>query len=133
MKQKIAFNFVIKGIILNFILSIGDPVASVPYINLIRHILTHGLELHDEMKFLKKRFKNLVKLYPDRKVYIMGHLHLTHYEINSQKNRIQIITNTWREEYDISQSNEHFLKPKTYVHISYENDQLQKADLLTFP
>jgi UDP-2,3-diacylglucosamine pyrophosphatase LpxH len=131
-KQEIAWNFVIKGVILNFILSIGDPVASVPYLNLFRHIFVHGLELHDEMKFMKKRFKNLVKLYPGRRAYVMGHLHLTHHEVNVPKNYIQIVTDTWREEYDITQNKEHILKPKTYARITYENDRMQKVDLLTY-
>ncbi len=132
MKQKIAYNFIIKGIFLNFILSLGDPIASVPYLNLIKHVFTHGLELHDEMKFIKKRFKSMIKLYPGRQAYIMGHLHITHHEVNAAKNHIQIVTNTWREEYDISRNKEHVLKPKTYAQITYENDQLQKVDLLTY-
>jgi len=132
-KQEIAWNFVLKGVILNFILSIGDPIASVPYLNLIKHIFMHGLELNDESKFLKKRFRDMRKLYPGKKVYVMAHLHLTHHEVNPVKNYIQIVTDTWREEYAIGRNNEHLLKPKTYAQISYENDKLQKVDLLTYP
>ena len=131
MKQKIAFNFVIKGLLLNFITSIGDPVSSIPYLNLIKHIFTHGLEVYDEAKFMRKRFKNLSKLYPGKKVYIMGHLHLTHHDIHPTQDQVHIITDTWREEYRISKG-EKIPKPKTYAKIVYENDRLQKVDLLTY-
>jgi UDP-2,3-diacylglucosamine pyrophosphatase LpxH len=131
-KQQIAWNFVIKGIILNFILSIGDPIASVPYLNLIKHIFIHGLEIHDESKFVKKRFKNLRKLYPGRRAYLMGHLHLTHHEVHPVDKSIQIVTDTWREEFDLGKNKERLLKVKTYAQISFENDKLEKVDLLTF-
>lgn len=131
-KQKIAFIFGIRGLFLNFLFSLGDPVASVPYFNLFKHVFQHGLELYDEKKFLQKRFRNLVKLYPDKKVYLMGHLHLIHHEISPHKDRIFIVTDTWREEYNLSVGKEKVLKPKTYAKITYDNDKLQKVDLLTF-
>ncbi len=132
MKQKIAYNFVVKGIILNFIMGLGDPVANVPYFNLIKHMYKHGLEIYDESKFTDKRFKDLIKQNPRRKAYIMGHLHLTRHIINSKKNNILIVTDTWREEYEMSRGEEPILKPKTYAHIVYDNDKLNKVDLLTF-
>lgn len=131
-KQKIAFIFAIRGLILNFLFSLGDPVASVPYFNLFKHVFQHGLELYDEKKFLKKRFRDLVKLHPDKKVFLMGHLHLIHHEISPDKERIFIVTDTWREEYNLAVGKEKVLKPKTYAQISYDNDKLQKVDLLTF-
>lgn len=132
MKQKIAFNFAIKGLFFNFILSIGDPIASVPYTNLVKHIFKHGLEIYDEKKFLHKRFKNLSQLYPGKKAYIMGHLHLMHHDISTKKGHIYIVTDTWRDEYSLAPNKEQILKPKTYAKISYDNDKLQKVDLLTF-
>lgn len=132
LKQKIAFNFAVKGVFLNFILSLGDPVSSVPYLNLIKHVFKHGLEIYDEQKFLTKRFNSLLKLNPDKKAFIMGHLHLLHHEITVKKGHIFIVTDTWREEYNLTKGKEKVLKPKTYAHISYDNDKLQKVDLLTF-
>jgi ribosomal protein L29 len=101
MKQKIAFNFAIKGLLFNFITSLGDPISSVPYLNLIKHIFAHGLELHDESKFIRKRFKNMIRLHPGKQAYLMGHVHLTHHNIHPTENRSQIVTDTWRQEFNI--------------------------------
>lgn len=131
MKQKIALNFALKGLLFNFIISIGDPVSNVPYINLIKHVFTHGLEVYDETKFVHKRFKNMVKLYPNRQVYIMGHVHMTHHNVHPTKNHTQIVTDTWREEYNM-QNHQKVLKPKTYAQIVYDGDQIKKVDLLTY-
>lgn len=131
-KQKISTNFVLKGLLFNFIVNLRDPVANVPYINLIKHIFAHGLEIHDEAKFMKKRFKNMVKLFPHKQSYIMGHIHLAHYELNPAREYLEIVTDTWREEYRIMSDKQKVAKPKTYVHVHYEGDQLQKINLLTF-
>ena len=131
-KQKIAHNFILKGLLLNFIIHIGDPVSNVPYINLIKHIFAHGLEIHDEAKFMKKRFRNLAKLYPGKQSYVMGHLHLAHYELNPIRDYLEIVTDTWREEYRLMSDKQKVAKPKTYVHILYDNDQIQKINLLNF-
>lgn len=132
LKQKIAINFVVKGLLLNFVLSLGDPISNVPYINLVKHVFKHGLEIYDEKKFLTKRFNNLVKLYPGKKAYLMGHLHLIHHDISTKKGHIFIVTDTWREEYNFTREKKQILKPKTYAKICYDNDKLQKVDLLTF-
>ncbi len=130
-KQKIALNFALKGLLLNFITSMGDPVSSVPYLNLIKHMFAHGLELHDESKFIRKRFKNMLKLYPGRTAYIMGHVHLMHHSIHPLNNNVQIVTDTWREEFNIK--NHHPIrKSKTYARINYQDNQISKIDLLTF-
>jgi UDP-2,3-diacylglucosamine pyrophosphatase LpxH len=131
MKQKIVFNFVLKGLLFNFIISIGDPISNVPYINLIKHVFAHGLEVYDETKFVHKRFKNIVKLNPGRQVYLMGHIHMTHHNVHPVKNHTQIVTDTWREEYSLH-NHQKVLKAKTYAHIIYENDQIRKVDLLTY-
>ncbi|MCC6643423.1 metallophosphoesterase [Candidatus Peregrinibacteria bacterium] len=131
-KQRISRNFILRGLLFNFIVNIGDPVSNVPYINLIRHIFFHGLEVHDEQKFLKKRFKNIVKLYPDKKAYIMGHVHLTYHELTPNKDHVEIVTDTWREEYRMTSNHEELLKPRTYAHIRYEDDKLKTIDLLNF-
>lgn len=132
LKQKITTDLILRGVLFDFIFNFKDPLSSLPYLNLIKHLFTHGLEVIDEAKFTKKRFKNLIKLYPGKKAYITGHLHLTHHELNANKNHIQIITDTWREEYLLTNGKEKFLKPKTYAHIIYENDHIKKIDLLTF-
>lgn len=132
MKQKIAFNFVMKGVIFNFIMSLGDPIARVPYFNLIKHMFKHGLEIYDESKFTGKRFKDMAKQHPGKKAYLMGHLHLTKHDLIPEKKRILIITDTWREEYEMQREQEPILKPKTYAHIIFDNDKLKKVDLLTF-
>jgi len=131
-KQKITHNFLLKGLLFNFIVNLHDPVANVPYINLIKHIFAHGLEIHDEAKFLKKRFKNLSKLYPGKQYYIMGHIHLAHYELNPARDYLEIVTDTWREEYRIMSDKQKVAKPKTYLHVLYEGDKLQKVNLLNF-
>lgn len=131
-KQAIGLNFIFKGIIFNFITSLGDPVSSIPYLNFLKHVLHHGLELHDEAKFMKKRFREMVKMHPGKQAYIMGHLHLTHYELNPKKEYIQIVTDTWREEYRMMKDKVKILKPKTYVQIVYEGDKIQQIDLKTY-
>jgi UDP-2,3-diacylglucosamine pyrophosphatase LpxH len=132
MKQKIAFNFAIKGLLFNFITSLGDPISSVPYLNLIKHIFAHGLELHDESKFIRKRFKNMIRLHPGKQAYLMGHVHLTHHNIHPTENRSQIVTDTWRQEFNIK-NGKPIPKAKTYAHIIYDdNNKLKKIDLLTY-
>lgn len=132
MKRKISVSFAIKGLLFSFITGLGDPIISVPYLNLIKHVFSHGLELHDEAKFIKKRFKNIIKLYPGKQSYIMGHVHLTHYELNPKKDHLQVVTDTWREEFRIMHDKVKILKPKTYVHIKYQGDKIEKIDLKTF-
>lgn len=131
-KQKIGLNFLFKGIIFNFMLNIFDPISKVPYFNLIKHLFDHGLEFVDESKFIKKRFNNLRKLYPDKKVYLMGHLHIPYFELNPNKEYFMIATDTWREEIKLHSGQEKVLKPKTYAHLVYNNDKLDLVNLLTF-
>ncbi len=131
MKQKISRNFILKGLLFNFIVNIGDPVSNVPYINLIKHIFAHGLEIHDEAKFMRKRFKNIIKLYPDKRAYIMGHLHITHHDIHPTQEHVHIVTDTWRNEFRI-QKKVTLCKVKNYAKIVYDNNQLKKVDLLTY-
>ena len=132
LKQKISMDLIFRGIIFDFLFNFKDPLASIPYLNLIKHLFTHGLEIVDDTRFAQKRFKNLRKLYPGKKAYIIGHLHLTYHEFSPNKNHIQVITNTWREEYFLTNNKEKFLKPKTYAQIVYEEDEITKIDLLTF-
>lgn len=132
LKQKISIDLIFRGIIFDFLFNFKDPLASIPYLNLIKHLFTHGLETVDDSKFANKRFKNLRKIHPGKKAYIIGHLHLTHHELSPNQNHIQIITNTWREEYLLTRNKEQFLKAKTYAQIVYEKDQISKIDLLTF-
>lgn len=131
-KQSISRNFIFRGLIFNFIMGIGDPIANVPYTNLLRHILNHGLEIHDEQKFLQKRFKNMSKLYPHKQAYIMGHLHITHHELIPGKDHTQIVTDTWREEFRMSKNKKSVLAPRTYAQVRYEGDKITTIDLLNF-
>lgn len=132
LKKQISYNFILKGLIFNFIVNIRDPISNVPYINLLRHIAAHGLEVSDEAKFMKKRFRNMVKLHPGKLAYIMGHIHMAHYELNPALDYLEIVTDTWREEYRIMSDKKEVEKPKTYVHVLYEDDKIQKINLLTF-
>ncbi len=130
-KQKIARNFILKGLLLNFIIGIGDPISNVPYINFIKHVFSHGLETLDGSKFMRKRFKNIIKLHPNKKVYIMGHMHITHHDIHPTQDHIQIVTDTWRHEFRI-QKHDTISKLKNYAKIVYDNNKLISVDLLTF-
>lgn len=131
LKERIAVKFLTKALFFNFILGIGDPIANVPYINLIKHIFQHGLEIYDETKFSRKRFKQMIKQHPRKKVYVMGHVHSAQYNALPHNN-LTLITDTWREEYKIISATEKYLAPKTYIQIVYDNNLLQKVDLLTF-
>ncbi len=130
-KNKLEKRYIFKGLLYESIFKLSDPVSKLPYLDLIRHILSFGFETLNDQKFFHKRMQKIMKKYPHKKAYILGHLHLTINQI--YKNNIrQIITNTWREEYQINNNFELKEKEKNYVQISYKNQHLIAIELKQF-
>jgi len=126
-KKKIAQKIIVRDLLINPLLKFYDPTRHVPYKKLIGHVLRYGTEVLDDKKLLPRLLKNMVKEHPHNTIYVMGHAHL--FGRHDYKNRMILITDTWRDEYDVGRNMER--KPKTYAEISWQDDAITGAELKT--
>ncbi|MFC1749859.1 hypothetical protein ACFL2V_13755 [Pseudomonadota bacterium] len=102
-----------------------DPAYRTPYIKFFKHFLKFGLDVLDDERFIGSRFKALIKRSPGKRVYIMGHSHvLDSRNIGDQK---CFVTDTWRNEYDITKGGEQ--KRKSFAEIKMSDGKVGEATL----
>ncbi len=101
-------------------------------LNIIKHLPIHKLLLHfyhfgwdalDDNKFTDYRFTQLRKKYPNKKAYFLGHSHLDY------SNNGNIITQTWREEYNMTDELNLIPKVKTYGCVHYQDGKLKSIEV----
>jgi len=126
MSRRLFWKFTIIDLLLKPLYKFRDKTHRVPYLKIIKHVLHNGITIVNDHKMIENSFKKLIKEHPDKKTFILGHAHV--YSSFEYKNRLCLITDTWREEYDIT-TEPHKRKPKTYAHILYENDQMVEIGL----
>lgn len=125
--KKTVRDLTIKSIIRNPILRFWDPMHRAPYWKLFKHTLRHGFEYVDDDLFTEHMVQTVAENHPDKKVIVLGHAHLTK-EAAEDETKVYV-TDTWRNEYDITQN--YRKKPKTFVHALYEGDTLISSKLQT--
>jgi len=118
-----------KGLLFEPIFKFYDPTYRISYKEILQHVLKYGIQITDDRKFSEGRFKELITLHPNKKIFIMGHSHVQfEQEMNGYK---CLITDTWRTEYDIS-NDQKMRKQKTYAKIHLEDGKYKKVELKTF-
>lgn len=125
--RKMLFSAAAK-LLLKRITNPRNPNYRIPYFTLLKHISKHGFEFVDDHKLIKSRIKKITKTHPDKQVLLLGHAHL--FNKVQRGDQTILITDTWRNEYDLTNNGEK--KPKTYARIAMENGTIQSADIHTF-
>lgn len=108
--------------------TIFNPTYKLPIGRFIRHTVRYGREYLDDNAFIDHRIKKVCHQNPDAKVIIMGHAHLAIDRKESDKQ--VIITDTWREEYDMEHNLER--KPRTFAKVIVEDGSVRDAGLHIF-
>ncbi len=106
----------------------GNPNYRVPYIAIMKHVAKHGFEFVDDHKLIESRIKKVTQTYPDKQIILLGHAHL--FNKVHRGDQTILITDTWRNEFDLTQDGAK--KPKTYARVTMENGTIQSADIHTF-
>ena len=123
--NKVKFNLAMKKLLIDPVKHFGDPNFKTPYVQFFKHFLRFGSDVLNDEKFIPSRFKSLIKKYPGKKAYILGHSHVLH------KSRFAsadcIVTDTWRDEFDMTKNNQK--KPKSFAEVKMKNGRLEKAEL----
>jgi hypothetical protein len=126
--KKTIYKLMLKEILLNPVIRFYDQTYRAPYLKFIKHFFHHGLEVVDDRKFIKRFIRQLSRQQPDKKILVLGHAHvLGAHDYNNQK---FLITDTWRDEIDLTKNGQK--KPKSYAEITYQGNNLQNAELKTF-
>jgi len=126
--KKTTAKLVIQTLIFNPLLYLFNPTHRAPYIKLFNHILNHGFEFLDDNKFVDRTIRKAMAKNPDKEIIVLGHSHL---EIDkTRKNRRAFVTDTWRDEHDLT--NGSIKKPKTYVEIIHHKEKPLVANLKRF-
>lgn len=115
-------------LLINSIIRWNDPSYRVPYAAIAGHILRHGFEFADDNKLIDHRVKQLTRKNPDKKILLLGHAHL--FNKVQHKDQTILITDTWRDEYDLTKNKTK--KPKTYARVIMEHGTITSADIHTF-
>jgi hypothetical protein len=125
---KMAFTLGFKEIFLNPLIRFYDPTYRAPFMRFIKHLYHHGLEIIDDGQFIHRYINEITHHNPHKKIIVISHVH-TKGSLDHENHKI-FITDTWREEFDITKNNRK--KKKSYVEICYVDDILQDAELKTF-
>lgn len=115
----------LHSLVIDPILHRKDPMRKLPSWKIARHVLKHGFEFTDDEKFVKDYSEQVAKKNRDKQLIILGHAHVLT-DMMHRNHRV-IITDTWRDERDLSNLNQQ--KPKTYAEITYANGRISKAEL----
>jgi UDP-2,3-diacylglucosamine pyrophosphatase LpxH len=127
-QNKMVRDIILKDVILNPVFRFYDRTNRVPYFKLLRHLFSYGSKIMDNAMFLPLTIRTMVKKHPGSELYILGHAHLmAEYDY---KNRKILITDTWRNEYDLNRNSEK--KKKSYAEIDYEDDHVKSAHVKVF-
>lgn len=126
--RKMVLSLALNEILLNPLIHFFDPTYSAPYRKFIKHVFMHGLEFIDDRRFLGSYIRQISKQNPNKQIIVLGHLHLFGI-FNYRKHRC-IVTDTWRNE--VSATNAKEAKIKTFAEITYNNNDLQSAELKTY-
>ncbi len=127
-QNKMVRDIILKEVILNPLLRFYDRSRRIPYLKLLRHTVSYGRKVMDTAMFLPRIIKTMVKRYPGSSLYVLGHSHLM--AEHSYKNRRILITDTWRDEYDLYRNFEK--KKKSYAEIDYEDGRILSAKVKVF-
>lgn len=120
---------ILKRLLLDPILHWGDPTYRVPYKQLFQHVFRHGMEVLDDAKLLHSWVDQCIKTHQDKKLFIFGHAHVP---LEMEKHNKQvIITDTWRNEIDLTKNGAK--KTKSYAEITRQNGTLVSAHLKQWP
>lgn len=126
--KKTTIKLIIQSLIFNPLLYLFNPTHRAPYTRLFNHILDHGFEFIDDEKFVYGNIRKAMVRNPDKDIIVLGHSHL---EIEKKRKRKRaFVTDTWRDERDITNNN--IKKPKTYVEIIHKKDSPPIANLKRF-
>lgn len=119
----------LQSFLVDPITHLGDPTYKVPYLAFAQHFLHYGLDVLDDEKFIRPRAEEVMRNNPDKKVLLLGHAHL--FEIIEEKGQKVLVTDTWRDEYDLTRNG--IKKPKSYSRVEWHDDKLMQADLKEWP
>ena len=126
-KKKTLHRLLFQEMFINPLLHIGDPTYQVPYFKLLDHFLHFGTDVLDDARFLPLAIKRLIKKHPGKPLYVLGHAHVL--GEHTYKNHRVLVTDTWRDEFDISRNMAK--KPKTVAKIILEAEKIAEAGLET--
>ena len=125
MSKKTGTNLFLKSLLLEPIIHPSDPTYRIPYLKFLKHFLHFGFNVVDDKKLLKAWSKKIIKNNPTDELFILGHAHVL--TDTQMKGKRIIITDTWRDEFNLLRNKEK--KPKTYAHIHLAGGQLIEASL----
>jgi len=128
-KKKTFHQLLFREMIINPLTHIGDPTYQVPYFKLLDHFVRYGMDVLDDARFLPLAIKRLIKRHPGKPLYVLGHSHIL--GEHTYKNHRILVTDTWRDEFDITHNMAK--KPKTVAQVVLEADQIAEATLRTLP
>jgi hypothetical protein len=126
--KKAVYGLVKDMLFINPLFKFHDPTAKIPYIKLIKHTWRYGLEFADDEKFINFMIENAKKENPHKKVIVLGHSHIP--KIVDDGKRKIFVTDTWRDEFDMTKNNKK--KDKTYVRAKIYGDELGDVNFITF-
>lgn len=127
--RKLIFRKGIKGILIDPLLHLFNPTYKFGVWAAIKHISRYGLDFVDEERFIPPRLQTIVKKYPRKELFVLGHTHVP-MDMRYKKKRF-LLTDTWRDEYNLLLEGTP-KKAKTYVEIHYKDGILKNAELKTF-
>jgi UDP-2,3-diacylglucosamine pyrophosphatase LpxH len=115
-------------LVINPFFKFYDPTAKIPYLRLIRHTFRFGFEFADDEKFLEYMIEDTIKVNPTKSVLVLGHSHIP--KVVERRSKRIFITDTWRDEFDMTRNNKK--KDKTYVEVKMFDSELGDVNFLTF-
>lgn len=127
--KKTTLKLAAKSLFTDPITHIGDPTYSVPYFRFAKHLFRYGFNVLDDEKFITPRAREVMRKHPDKKVLLLGHAHL--FEKIKRKHQKVLITDTWRDEFDLTKNG--IKKSKSYSKVECHDGKLVSADLLQWP
>lgn len=127
--RKTTWRLATKSLLIDPILHFTDPTYRVPYGKFLKHILHFGFEFIDDEKLMEGWVQRLIKTHPKNNTFIFGHAHVPT-DTEKEGKRV-IITDTWRNEYDLR--NGGAKKEKTYAKVEYKDGKIADAGLQIFP
>lgn len=125
--RKTMADLILKKFFIHPTLLFFDPTYRAPQFKILKEIFKKKFKTVSFDQFSKTEFNKLIRQNPDAKIICLGHSHKLA-EVN-YKNRLFMITDTWRNEIEFNTMKK---KDKSFAAIIYNEENLVSAGLKKF-